>query len=311
MRKYKILFFTIVLLIIPLFVSAETCDSTKINLVAITIKDQSKNAEEIEKASIIDNNINLNIKFKDIDDYIIYDLFIQNNSEEDYLFDTSSIQTSSDYIEYHIETENNLVKANEGKIIELKVSYRKEVQATQFIDGTYQDNKTVSLRMATGEQITNPETGRSHIIFSITCIILGISLIVTTLRSDKKVSIPLTIFLLCSFIPARVLAACQYSIQINANVIIEQKEKKYCVISGEGTKDSRLDGLNIIKKEYNLEELNSILESVQTDTYTFMKKEDIESKKETKDNLLSIEIGKEEKMDSSVGCYIMSIFGEE
>lgn len=309
-------------LLIPIFVKAENCELGKVNLKAITIKNQSQTAEEIEKASIDQNKINLNVKFQEEGDYITYNLFVQNNSSEDFSLNTDKWNINSDYIEYTVETEEPIIKANEGKMIELKVSYKNEIDQEKFENGIFNENKAINLKLLSEEGITNPETGTSQTIFSLLCIIVGCIIIWQSIRegnlTKKTAAFMLGMMIL---VPSSVLAACQCNMEINSHVTIEQENSKICIITGKGTKETRLRGNNISKREITKEDFNRFLENSDDVTpmmseFAFITKEDIENYssnyqtdqtnlKETEQSLI-ISVPRDEIHDSSEGCYVFS-----
>ncbi len=315
MKKLKYGLF-LLLLLIPIFVKAETCELDKVNIKAITIKNQSETAEEIEKANFNQNKINLNVKFQEEGDYITYNIFIQNNSLEDFEFSTDKLNINSDYIEYTIETIDPIVKANQGKIIELKVNYKKAVEEEKFENGQFLDNKEISLKLLSEEEITNPETGTSHTIFSLLCIVAGCMIIWKSIKEDKSTKKATSFMIgMMLLIPTSVLAACQYNLDINSTVTIEQESKKICIITGTGNCGSRVHGDYINKREITKEEFDRFLENTYDGNYPsnvfdFIKNEDIENDDEYHGNGLSYSIPINEIHYSDEGCYIFSLPGK-
>ena len=94
MKKY-ILF--ILLLIIPFFVYAEDSD---IKIESISLDKVNGYAEQIKEPNIDDNQVNLGLKMNSLNDSITYKILINNNSEDDYVFDKDSL--SSEYLNYDI-----------------------------------------------------------------------------------------------------------------------------------------------------------------------------------------------------------------
>ena len=311
-------------LLIPIFVKAETCELEKVNLKAITIKNQSQTAEEIEKATIDQNKINLNIKFQEVEDFITYNVFIQNNSLEDFSLNTDKWNINSDNLEYTVETIDPIIKANEGKIIELKVTYKKKVEDNQFENGTFKETKAMNLNMLSQEKITNPQTGTSHTIFSLLCIISGTVIIWREVRDGKNTKKATTFMIgIMLLIPGTVLAVCQYNMEINSTVTIEQADKKICIITGTGSVTTRLQGSNISKREITREEFDRFLENSDdakryTNEFEFITKEDLENylsnheteqvnpnPREIEQSLIKM-VPRNEIHGSSEGCYVFS-----
>ena len=122
--KIKGLFILLIILsILSINVSAETCNPDKISIESISTLDKTNNVEEIEEASKEGKNIKLNLSMSDVGDYIKYKLIIKNDSNEDYKLAEKSLNIESDYMNYSFELEDNsdIIKANSSKIIYLKV----------------------------------------------------------------------------------------------------------------------------------------------------------------------------------------------
>lgn len=311
MKKINYLLILIILLI-PIFVQAEDCNPNEVIIKAITIKGQSSTAEEITSATIDKHTINMNLKFQEVGDYVLYTAFIENDSKEDYQFQTDSIAASSDYIEYKVVSEDTIIKPNETKIIEIKATYKKEVEDEKFENGTFTDNKQLVLNLSFDENLVNPETGPSHTIFSVLCILLGITIIVKTIKDDKKLKKASVLIIISSImIPLTASALCLCKIEINSNVVIEKESKKICVITGFGSCNDRLHGENIQKRLLNREEFSTFLENIgspdnPTPLYEFI---DIENIEKESNNDLIYQISKDQILDYSKGCYVFSEAG--
>ena len=146
--------------LIPFYVNAETCDTDKINISSITVERKSDGVEELDEATANGRNINFNLSMSNVGDNIEYKIVVKNDSNEDYELDKNSFNISSDYIKYTIESEDDtsLFKANSSKVVYLKVNYANEVPDDAFEFGTYNDNKSMTLNLSTGDTINVPDT---------------------------------------------------------------------------------------------------------------------------------------------------------
>ena len=99
MRKELLLIIS-VLLIIPTVIFAETCTDNNITIEEIKLVDKSAEAKELESAKLENKKINLNIEMASVGDYLTYEIFVKNGTEEDYALDKSSFQNVSDYFEF-------------------------------------------------------------------------------------------------------------------------------------------------------------------------------------------------------------------
>ena len=115
MKKVFLIIMTI--LLIPVLVNAETCDNDKVYIDSISI-DKNNNVEEIGQATANGKNINLTLGVSNVGDNIRYKIVVKNDSNEDYVVDKNSINISSKYMDYTIESDNsNVVKARSSKTI--------------------------------------------------------------------------------------------------------------------------------------------------------------------------------------------------
>ena len=119
--KNKILLLIISLLLIPTFVYAkDTCTDNDIQIKSISLKQLNGFTEEIQESSINKNTINLNLKMYEVGDTSTYNILIKNTSNEDYYFTKDSFKINTDYLEYDLNNDSEVILANSTKIIELK-----------------------------------------------------------------------------------------------------------------------------------------------------------------------------------------------
>lgn len=219
----------ILILFIPFYVNAETCDTDKITIENISLESKSDNVEEIDETTANGKNINLNLSMSEVGDNIEYKIVVKNDSNEDYELDKNSFNISSDYIKYSFELEDdiNIIKANSSKVVYLKVNYVNEVPDNVFESGTYNDNKSMTLSLFNGNTINvsdtlkNPNTGvQSYILISF--IILLISITTYLLLKKKKYTKFMILIIGTAIIfPISIYALCKCEIKIESNVKIE------------------------------------------------------------------------------------------
>ena len=125
MKKY-LLSILLFIMFIPLYVNAETCDSSNIKIESIKLNTTTGNAKEVTEASINDKKINLDLKMYDPGDSIEYILKVKNTSKENYYFDEESLKINTDYLQYEFIYDDNssVVEANSEKICSLDCSFR-------------------------------------------------------------------------------------------------------------------------------------------------------------------------------------------
>ena len=223
MKKIIFLFIMIILLI-PICVNAEICDNDKITISSIAIDEKSSNVEELDEATVSGKNINLNLFMSDVGDTIKYKFIVKNDSDEDYLFDKSSFNLESDYIDYFFESSDNsnIVKKKTTKTMYLNIQYKNQVPDELIEYGSYSDNKNMKVILYTGDTIENPKTGvQSYVMFLIIVLIVS-TLIYFFLKKKKYVKYMILIMGTVIIIPASVCALCKCEISVSSKITISE-----------------------------------------------------------------------------------------
>lgn len=226
--KKNILFIILTIVLIPFMVNAKNCNIDDIRITSIEIEDKSNNVTELEKPIIERKKIKLNIEMIEVNDSIEYKMIIKNDSNEDYELDKTNFNVRSDYyINYTLESgdKSNIVKANSSKTVYLKVEYKNEVPDENFQSNSYNDNKSMTLNLFTGDTIKNPNTGvPSYILILVITLLISITVYVL-LRNKKNVKFMILIIGTVIIIPMGVHALCKSNIEIESNVTIEKSAK--------------------------------------------------------------------------------------
>ena len=240
---------TLFMVLIPSVIKAETCDVDKISISSISVEEKSGNVTELKEASASGRSINLNLSMSDVGDNIKYKIIVKNDSNEDFELDKNGLIINSDYIDYSLESSDNssnIVKAKSTRVIFLKAEYKKEVPEEAFSNGTYKDNKTISVELSNNKKgsslnqkasdkisnnkITNPKTGvQTYSILLIVMFSSGIVYILLRKRTHGKYLILLIGF--ATLIPISVYAICKCEVKVESKVEIKAK-KKVCVMEG-------------------------------------------------------------------------------
>ena len=218
MKKVLFLLLMIVSVLTITNVSAETCNPDKLSIEYISALEKNNNTEEMEEATLEGKNIKLNLSMSEVGDNIKYKLIIKNDSNEDYKLDENSLNIESDYINYTFETEDNsnIVKANNSKVVYLKVEYQKEIPSEAMENDYYSEKKTIPLNILDNE-ITNPETKRNIIIVSLIALLV-IVLIFTSVKNKKYLK--LMILIIGIALPVITYALCDANIEIDLQLKI-------------------------------------------------------------------------------------------
>ena len=134
MKKYLLL----LLLLIPFSVFAkDTCDVNAIKIQSIELENSTGHIEELNESSISNQKINLGLKMDVVGDSAEYKIVVKNNSLEDYYFDERALNIDMESVNYEVSFDDNtnLMKAGEEKTVYLKVSYKEQMDSTNFNNG--------------------------------------------------------------------------------------------------------------------------------------------------------------------------------
>ena len=243
--KYLKYFF--ILLLIPFLVLAEECDISKITVTSMEQKAIAGYTEVKGEPTFQDRNINLNLKMYEVGDSITYDMTIKNDSEENYMIDEDTFKTDSEYIEYSLQTVdgNNVVKAKGTKDVTLTVSYKKEVEESQFNNNKFDATNSLKLSLNTGEkeqpldvittdnikEVKNPVTSISSMTLVFLIILITMMILYLLISRKNKYTKYLVIVLSMLLIPT-VYAICKCDIEVESTIEIEKKSTLFNKIAG-------------------------------------------------------------------------------
>lgn len=266
--KKRLLLILLLIIFIPFYVNAKTCDVDKISIESITIEEKSDDVVEKEEASVNGKDINLNLSMASIGDSIKYKIVIKNDSSENYNIDNNKFKINSNYIDYSISSNDNnyIVNANSTKTIYLKLQYSKEVPDEMFESGTYIDNKSLTVDLSTKDSIIiiNPPTG-FQLYFLIITVILLFSLTIFVLFNKRKYAKYMILLVSTSIIiPISIYALCKDTLEVKSIVTIEKAEDIPQPVYYYGRPDYVKKGDNvskIINLSNNLEESLDLYDS--------------------------------------------------
>ena len=217
-KKKAHIIFVFVLMLFPMITLAkDTCNNNDIKIEEITVEEKEGYTEELTPVSIDNNKINLNIEMYNIGESITYKIKVKNNSNNDYYFTKDSFNLNTDYIEYSLLNNSEVIKPNAEKEIELKITYKKQIPEDEF-----NGNNMMSITLS-DTPLSNPSTKRT--IFLI-LLVTFITIIVITINKNKKL-IKVLIGLMLCFIPLSIKALCTTNLEINVNITINKKEATF------------------------------------------------------------------------------------
>ncbi len=223
----KILFYVLIfILFIPFVVYAETCDNDGISIQSIKWVDKSDNVEGYDDATANKKNITLNLSMSDVGDNIKYEVVIKNDSNQDYKLDNNSFRISSDYVDYKISYNDgsNVVSAKSSKKVYLTVTYSNKVPDDAFNSGDFNDNKTITVELSSGNKIINPKTGVGLYSLIGFALLISFAIIYIVFRKKKYAKFMLLIIGVSIILPISVYAVCKYNINLESNITIKEKQ---------------------------------------------------------------------------------------
>ena len=258
--KRKLLFMIFSILLFPSIVFAkDTCNSNDIKIEEISIEGQEGYTEELTPVNIDDNKINLNIEMYNVGESITYKIKVKNNSNNDYYFTKDSFNLNTDYIEYSLLNNSEVIKSNEEKSIELKITYKKQIP-----EDSYNENNMMAITLANAP-IGNPDTKATLFAFVLLSQ-MTLALILMVIQKNRYRKIRMIIFLIIScVIPISIKALCTINLEINANITINEKEAIFLPGKEVNAKIKILSGDNVTLDNayyFNNENITAIKQSL-------------------------------------------------
>ena len=218
MKKILLVILFLLLSFPSMVLAKDTCNNNDIKIEEVTILEKEGYTEELTPINIDNNKINLNLEMYNVGESITYKIKLKNNSNNDYYFTKDSFNLNTDYIEYSILNDSAVIKSNEEKTIQLKITYKEKIPEDEF-----NENNRMAITLANAP-IGNPDTKATLFAF----VLLGqitLALILMVIQKNRYRKIRMIIFLIIScVIPTSIKALCTINLEINANITINEKE---------------------------------------------------------------------------------------
>ena len=168
----------------------------------ISVKEKSDKVT-VNDVSISGGELNNDIEFTDLNDYIKYDITIKNVSNDTYTIKSISDNNNSNYLEYTYDDLSNVkLNSSEEKTFELQIKYVQETSNLTISDQavsltlTYEkddgttgseiitnnNNDSSNVLGGSSDNITNPKTGDNITIYLLLGIISLVGLTITTVN---------------------------------------------------------------------------------------------------------------------------------
>ena len=223
MRKVLNLMIVLNFFLFPFLVFADSCNKNQLIINSVTLSQKSDNLVEVSQPNISNSTINLNIKIKELNDFVVYKISVTNHSNNSYRID-NNIDIESNYLDYFLNSEDNsnIIKANSKKNFYLRIEYSNEIPNNTFDDGTYISNKSFSIPLFS-KNIVNPNTGFSYYLLLFVLFVFNIGFLFI-LKYKKSIMVLVFIIL---FIPIYVYAICSSELVINSNIKIIENSAEF------------------------------------------------------------------------------------
>ena len=236
-KSSRVLF--LILLVVSIFnIFNVLAEEVVFKITNIEIKDKSIGVD----ASIVDydnDNVKTNITYHNLNDYVVFDVTLKNNSSKKYTIKEISDNNTSYNLEYvYDKHENDVFNSNEEKSLQIKTIYKNENNNINKRTINNSVKFTISLIDENGNEtsktiLINPKTGDNILIYVILGIISLTGLVITTINK-KQVQKRLMVLVLSSIvvIPLGVKAAnINFALTFNEN--IKLYDKLLVTINGE------------------------------------------------------------------------------
>ena len=167
--------------------------------------------EEIEKSANVvvhgdpsfeNMQVNSNVDFFDVGDYIKYRLTFKNSDDMNYYIDNIVDNNANQNIKYEYEVSNPLLEANGEATVVLKVSYASFLSSENALDSTdtFATTNRVDMRVNLSDKpksLINPGTANNFMLMLFFIAFFGVSSYIFVKYKNKKVA---TFLLLIAFI---------------------------------------------------------------------------------------------------------------
>ena len=212
----------ILVLVLTLLLIPNVFATNNVSIDSITLKEKSESLLVNSQPTSNGMNIQFDLGFLKVGDYVKYEVVIANDSNKDYYIDNESKFTNSEYISYKYDFDNNIekIKPNSKLTMYITIQYSKKVPPEKLVNGIYTEENAMRLDL-TDVLITNPKT-YVNVVFLV--LILTILILITIIQVTKKKKIGLNILLIgLLLIPITTYALERITIRAQTKILIEEK----------------------------------------------------------------------------------------
>ena len=222
MKKIFILPFLLLLFLFPQITYAKEIE---VNIDSINLLEKSDTVEIINEPMYSNLNINFDIRFKEINDYVKYEVQLANLNNNVYTIDFQTMFEESDYIKYEIDIseEDKVLPENSTSKFIVTITLVKEIPEELIEDNIFLEKNSLELLLTNikGDEIfINPRTSNNLEIILGVLIVIFIGLIYMTF--DNKKTAMIIIFICSWMIPLHIYAVEQTTVRIETTVFFEK-----------------------------------------------------------------------------------------
>ena len=240
MKKLMRLLVITVFLLLPVMVNAKP----NVEITKVVLGPRSETTEIVKNATFDGLNVNFNVKFSEVGDYVIYKVTIKNNDNVAYQLEQGKVFKGSKYVSYETKYDGgNIIKAKSSKQATILISYEHEVPADKYVDGKFEeaDNMSISLGDSSG---SNPQTSTTGAIILLILLLLTTGTVIVV-KGNTKAKL-LTVMVLSLSIPFTALAISKVTITINSKVQIVKGEggtskQEFCIVDPETARETNYE----------------------------------------------------------------------
>ena len=226
MKKIVLAVLAFVLLLSVPFVKA---DNNKISIKNFTMLEKSANVESsIESFNGLD--INADISFNELNDYVKYELVLKNNSDVDYTIASVSDDNQNGHITISYEVSDNEFKAGKEVSVYLTMKYTSLIGTTRE---AVADALSISLNYDNGEESSvniNPSTGDNIVRYFVTFGVSVLALVFIFFGARKRKLLK-ALVIVAILVPTFGSAiATKINFRISGNIVINRVFNNYTVV---------------------------------------------------------------------------------
>ncbi len=218
MKKISYLIFTIFvsILMIP-FVFAES-----ISIKSIDLLEKSETATVKSEPTFSGLEINYDLSFENLNDYVQYKIAIENSTDKDYSINMNDKISNYVSLEY---SPDQVINANKVTDVTITIKYSNLIDLSVIPDGeeTYKEAKVVVLEIKDkeGTDVVNPYTGVSNKLIILIPLLIVSTVSIFLLNKRKTV---LVIIICLLLIPVSIYAVDGLNLSVNLNIEIKKPQ---------------------------------------------------------------------------------------